>query len=137
MTTQFDPLDALLSTTVNAMFGERFQIVAFTRPVGDVDGAPVRDMTKPILEVVAEYVAQSMSTPLPARGAMQDDNAHNYTAAHPQIHVDDAYLTWLPVAGCRVVRVATGEVWQIQKPPRPDGFGHTCIPLTNKMRSVG
>lgn len=134
MPTPFDALDSLLTATVHSVFAEAFRIVAYKIPAGDVDALPIPDPDKLPLDVMAEFVAQAKSTPLPARGAMQDDNAHSVTASHPQIHVDDVMLLWPPVRGCRVIRLATGETWQISRPPRPDGFGHTCIDLTNKLR---
>lgn len=31
-------------------------------------------------------------------------------------------------------RIEDGAVYRISKPPRPDGIGHTTIPLTDRKR---
>lgn len=133
MPTPFAALDAMLSGAVNSTFGEAFTFQAFTANT-DVDLPLVADATRLDFAAVAVWVAQTSSATPHARGAMQDDNAHNWTASQPQITVDDALLVWRPRKGDRVTRLEDGAVYQIARPPRPDGMGHTTIDLTDRKR---
>lgn len=133
MTTPFDDLSAMLSDTVNSCFGELFRFEAFS-PVDDVNLPMVADATRPMFEAIGIWAEPTVSKAPHARGALQDDNAHNWTAGHPTILIDDSVLTWRPRAGDLVTRIEDGAVYRISKPPRPDGMGHTTIPLTDRKR---
>lgn len=133
MPTPFDALDSLLSGAVNSVFGEVFLFEAF-KTADDVDLPKIADTSRAAFSAIAVWVEQSRSTTPHARGALQDDNAHNWTASHPELTIDDANLSWRPQPGDRVTRVETGSVYQISRPPRPDGMGHTTIQLSERKR---
>ncbi|EAQ35764.1 hypothetical protein NB311A_05088 [Nitrobacter sp. Nb-311A] len=132
MTTPFDDLAAMLSDTVNDCFGETFRFEAF-KPVDDVDLPTVADATRPTFEAVGIWADQS-SSELPHARMGPDRRAHGWTAGHPTVLMADARMPWRPRAGDQITRLADGTVYRISKPPRPDGMGHTTIPLTDRKR---
>lgn len=132
MTDAFAALDALLSGAVNAVFGETFRFEAF-KAGDDVDKPRIADDGRATFVATAQWFAPTNSVVPQARGA-QDDNAHRWTVGQPQILIDDAALLWRLQPGDRITRISTGETYTIGKPPRPDGMGHTTIPLTDRKR---
>jgi hypothetical protein len=133
MPVPFAALDALLSEAVNDCFGETFRFEAF-KQVDDVDLPVISDPDRVMFEAVGIWADPAVSKAPHARGALQDDNAHNWTAGHPTVLIDDGALLWRPRADDLVTRLEDGSVYRISKPPRPDGMGHTTIPLTDRKR---
>ena len=132
MPTPFAALDSILSEAVNGTFGETFEFRAF-KATGDVNAPKIPDPDRPPFRAVGVWNAQTKSKAPTARGALQDDNAHNWTASMPEVHVDDALLIWKPQPGDRVLRIETMQAYAISVPPRPDGMGHTCMQLTSRQ----
>lgn len=133
MTSPFAALDSQLSGAVDGVFGELFLFEAFMVG-GDVDLPKVADVARQSFTAIAIWSDQTKSVTPHARGSVQDDNAHNWTASHPSITIADDNLLWRPQPGDRVTRLDGGAVHQVGKPPRPDGIGRTTIPLSDRKR---
>lgn len=134
MGTPFDALDEMLSDAVNGVFAEMFEFRAMTTGAAGVDGPRISDASRQTFQAAGQWVSQTKSSTLPARGAVQDDNAHSWTVARPEIHIDDRFLIWKPRQHDRVVRIDTGDTYAIGAAPRPDGMGHTTLPLTSMKK---
>ncbi len=130
---EFAALDTLLSGAVNSVFGELVTFEAF-KPAADVNSPKIPDADRIAFTTVAIWVEQTNSMTPPARG-QADSNAHSWTASQPQISIDNVDLIWRPQPGDRILRVETGEIYEIARPPRPDGMGHTVIQLTARRRA--
>ncbi|MDE5454037.1 hypothetical protein GWE18_14400 [Bradyrhizobium sp. CSA112] len=68
-----------------------------------------------------------------ARGALQDDNAHNWNASYPSANFDDGL-----VAGVRkgdvLTRKLDGAVYEVVRVV-PNGFGRTTLQLSKRKRT--
>ena len=68
-----------------------------------------------------------------ARGALQDDNAHNWSASYPSANFDDSL-----VAGVRkgdvLTRKLDGAVYEVVRVV-PNGFGRTTLQLSKRKRT--
>ncbi|MCG6204194.1 hypothetical protein LPW26_06075 [Rhodopseudomonas sp. HC1] len=131
--TPFERAAAKASRAIDRVHGETFLFEAFT--VGaDVDLPKVADPSRPSFMAVAAWHNATSSITPKARGSVQDDNAHAWTLGQPFVTVNDAGLQWRPRPGDRITRAKTGAVYEITKPPRPDGVARTTIPLTDRKR---
>lgn len=133
MPTPFTALSERLSEAVDGYFAERFRFDPY-KASDDVDLPPVADGSRASFEVPGRWFAPSQSRPPHARGATQDDNAHNWTASKPVVMVTASKLIWTPRPGDRVTRLEDGAIYQISAPPRPDGLGHIAIPVTDRAK---
>ena len=135
MSNPFTALDGLLSGVVNAVFGEMFEFRAYKADT-NVNAPKIPDDSRATFQALCIWNAQTNSKTPTARGSVQDDNAHNWTASIPEVIVDDLLCPWPVQPGDRVLRLKTGAEYQISVPPRPDGMGRTCIQLTARKRTA-
>lgn len=128
MATPFAARAARLAASLNKAFGESFTFLPFTSPP-DVNLSKIPDLTRSQFVAVGQWEGATKSDTPHARGATQDDNAHNWNASRPSILVEDAALIWIAARGDRVVRQFDQSVWEVST-PEPDGFGFTRFLLT-------
>lgn len=131
MPTPFTGRAARLAASINKAFGESFTFLPFTSS-GDVNLPKIPDAGRTQFNVTGVWDGPAKSATPHARGSIQYDNAHNWTASKPSVSVSDAALNWTPKHGDRVRRQFDGSVYEIST-SAPDGFGSTCFFLTARQ----
>jgi hypothetical protein len=132
MATPFATRNAKVSDAIGRAFGEGFTFLPFTT-TGDPNLPGIPDVSRVQFDATGAWEAPTTSATPHARGAIQDDNAHNWTASMPSVLVPDAALLWMPKRGDRVLRKFDGSTYEISK-PMSDGFGSTLFFLTGRKR---
>ena len=80
---------ARLNLSLLKAFGELFDIDPMT-PAVDVNGRFVSDVSRlPLRDLQGIWDGPTTSRTPHARGALQDDNAHNWNASYPSANFDD------------------------------------------------
>ncbi len=123
-----------LNASLLKAFGEEFNIDPMT-PAVDVNSRSVRDISRTAkLNISGIWDGPTTSRTPHARGALQDDNAHNWNAAYPSANFDDSL-----VAGVRkgdvLTRQLDGAVYEVVR-VAPNGFGRTTLQLSKRKRTV-
>lgn len=122
---------ARLAGSIKKAFGELFDIIPMAAQV-DVDARKRADGTRTaMLGIRGTWDGPADSKPPVARGALQDDNAHNWVASFPSATFYEADLAWTPRAGDKLVRKLDNTTFQIIA-PFPDGLGRMIVQLSNK-----
>jgi hypothetical protein len=133
MPTPFENAAAMASAAVDAVYGESFQLIAM-KSRRRRQCARLADSTRPTFFAVGAYLAPFKAILPHARGSIQDDNAHKFAASTPMVSIDNANLQWPVETGDRVLRMATGDLFEVSK-PLPDGIRRTVLHLTLKKRN--
>lgn len=133
MPTPFETASAMTSAAVDRVYGESFQMIAM-KPNLDVDALRIPDPARPAFTAVGAYVAPSQAVYPHARGAIADDHAQKLVASQPLASFDNAALAWPVTTGDRVLRLKTGELFEVAR-PLPDGVRRTVLHLTSRKRA--
>jgi hypothetical protein len=88
----------------------------------------------PWTDVTGIWQGPATSRTPTARGALQDDNAHNWNASFPSARFDAAAVASVR-KGDKLTRQLDGSVWRVERVV-PDGFGRTTLQLTARKRTV-
>jgi len=128
MPTPFADRAARLAASINKAFGESFTFLPFTSS-GDVNLPKIPDVSRSQFDATGQWDGPTKSDIPHARGSIQDDNAHGWTASKPSVCIADAALNWTPKRGDRCLRQLDGSVYEISS-TAPDGFGSTFFFLT-------
>lgn len=131
MTSPFAARDALISRAIDRAFGEGFTFVARKVADHDVDLPRAVDASRPPFSVKGVFEEPAKGIYPRARGALQDDNASQFSASMPSLSVADTALPWRPQPGDTVKRDHSGDVYEISRAPR-DGMGRTTFFLTGR-----
>ncbi|MFK4516512.1 hypothetical protein ABIF20_003877 [Bradyrhizobium japonicum] len=67
------------------------------------------------------------------RGALQDDNAHNWSASYPSVNFDDGLVAGVRKGGV-LTRKLDSAVYEIVRVV-PNGFGRTTLQLSKRKRA--
>ena len=123
-----------LNASLLKTFGKAFDIKPMTAAV-DVNSRSQADISRAaILDISGIWDGPTTSRTPHARGALQDDNAHNWNASYPSANFDDGL-----VAGVRKGDVLTrnldGAVYEIVRVV-PNGFGRTTLQLSKRKRTT-
>jgi hypothetical protein len=123
---------ARLNASLLKAFGEDFDIVPMT-PGVNVNGRSQADVSRvKKVDISGIWDGPTTSRTPHARGALQDDNAHNWNASYPSANFDDGL-----VAGVRkgdvLTRKLDGAVYEIVRVV-PNGFGRTTLQLQKRKR---
>lgn len=119
---------ARLAASIDKAFGESFTFLPFTSS-GDVNLPKIPDAGRAQFDARGTWDGPTKSDTPAARGTIQDDNAHSWTASKPSVSVADPALVWAPKRGDRVLRQLDSTVYEISTSD-PDGFGSTIFFLT-------
>ncbi|MGY3588078.1 hypothetical protein [Bradyrhizobium sp. USDA 4350] len=122
---------ARLAASIDKAFGESFTFLPFTSS-GDVNLPKIPDTSRAQFDARGAWDGPTKSATPHARGSVQDDNAHNWTASMPSVCIADAALNWTPKRGDRCLRQLDGAVYEISS-TAPDGFGSTFFFLTARQ----
>jgi hypothetical protein len=122
---------AKLAASIGKAFGESFTLLPFTTS-GDVNLPKIPDASRTQFDVTGTWDGPTKSDTPHARGSIQDDNAHNWTASKPSVTVADAALNWTPKRSDRVLRQLDSSIFEISS-TAPDGFGSTIFFLTARQ----
>jgi hypothetical protein len=133
MATPFATRDARLSRAIERAFGEMFTFLPFLASGADLDLPRIPDASRTPFSATGVWEATTQSATPHARGATQDDNAHNWSVSMPSVSVDDNNLAWVPRMGDRIQRQFDNSIYQISK-VMPDGMGRTLFFLTARHR---
>ncbi|QDM26995.1 hypothetical protein FNL56_13395 [Tardiphaga sp. vice304] len=133
MPTPFEIAAAMNSAAVDTVYGEAFQCFAMAA-AGDVDGPRQADPARDSFTVTGGFLAPSHSVLPHARGSVQDDNAHKVAISVPRVSFDNRLMVWPLRPGDRVVRLKTGETFEVAK-ALPDGVLRTMFSLTARKRT--
>jgi hypothetical protein len=122
-----------LNASLLKAFGEAFDIKPMTAAV-DVNSRLQADISRTAkLDISGIWDGPTTSRTPHARGALQDDNAHNWNASYPSANFDDSL-----VAGVRkgdvLTRKLDGAVYEVARVV-PDGFGRTTLQLSKRKRT--
>lgn len=132
MATPFASRDAKLSGSIDKAFGELFTFVA--RKAGaDVNLPAVADATRSNFNATGVWDGPAKAGFPRARGAQQDDNAHQWSASMPSVCVHDDAMPWKPQRDDMAIRLFDGATYAIAD-ALPDGMGRTVFKLTAKKR---
>jgi hypothetical protein len=134
MANPFASRSAKVADAIGRAFGETFTFLPFTSS-GDVDLPTLPDLSRSQFNATGTWEGPTKSSTPHARGAIQDDNAHNWNASMPSVFVADAALLWRPKRGDRVLRQSDNTVFEISR-PAPDGYGSTLFFLTDKKLPI-
>lgn len=132
MATPFAARAAKVAAARGRAFGEAFTFLPFST-TGDPNLPGIPDVSRVQFDATGTWEAPTTSATPHARGSLQDDNAHNWTASMPSVLVADADLRWMPKRGDRVVRQFDGTTFELSK-PMSDGFASTVFFLTGRQR---
>jgi hypothetical protein len=134
MPTPFENAAAMASAAVDAVYGESFQLIAMKSPA-DVNASRLADQARPSFFAIGAYLAPFKPILPHARGSIQDDNAHKFAASTPMVSIDNANLQWPVETGDRMLRMGTGDLFEVSK-PLPDGIRRTVLHLTLRKRNA-
>jgi hypothetical protein len=124
MPTPFQNAAAMASAAVDAIYGESFQLIAM-KAAADVNASRLADAARPSFFAIGAYLAPFKSILPHARGSIQDDNAHKFAASTPMVSIDNANLQWPVETGDRVLRMATGDLFEVSN-RCPTASGAPC-----------
>jgi hypothetical protein len=100
----------------------------------DVNSHSVRDISRTAkLAIPGIWDGPTTSWTPHARGALQDDNAHNWNASYPSANFDDGLVTGVR-KGDVLTRKLDGAVYEIVRVV-PNGFGRTTLQLSKRKRT--
>lgn len=133
MASPFATRDAKLSGAIDRAFGEAFTFYAKAIAGDDVDLPRIADATRADFDVTGVWDGPAKSQTPHARGAIQDDNAHSWSASVPSVSVQDDLMPWRPKMGDWIMRKFDNSTYQLSS-PLPDGMGRTIFKLTAKKR---
>lgn len=134
MPSPFEIAAAMTSAAVDTIYGETFECFAMVA-AGDVDGSRSTDVARPSFTVTGGFLAPSNSVLPHARGSIQDDNAQKIATSVPRVSFDNRLMIWPLRTGDRVLRVKTGEFFEVAK-SLPDGVLRTMFSLTARKRTL-
>lgn len=133
MPSPFELAAAMSSAAVDTVYGENFSFVAM-KAGADVDNPRIADPARPQFTAVGAYIGPAKAVLPHARGSIPDDNARRAVLSEPYVSIDNSNMSWWVVIGDRVVRLKTGETFEVSR-PIPDGVTRTRIHLTARKKS--
>lgn len=133
MPSPFELAAAMSSAAVDTVYGENFSFVAM-KAGADVDNPRIADPARPQFTAVGAYIGPAKAVLPHARGSIPDDNARRAVVSEPYVSIDNGNMPWWVVIGDRVVRLKTGETFEVAR-SIPDGVTRTRIHLTARKKS--
>jgi hypothetical protein len=115
-------------------FGEEFDIEPMTQGV-DVNSRLQADISRTAKRDISGIWDGPTTSRTPhARGALQDDNAHNWNASYSSANFDDTLVAGVR-KGDMLTRQLDSAVYEVVRVV-PNGFGRTTLQLSKRKRTV-